>query len=589
VTALAAHGLRVELLGGETIVDDVSLALPPGTALGLVGESGSGKTTTALALLGFARRGLRIAGGTVTVSDRAVVPGKDAGNRLRGRLIAYVPQDPGSALNPSIRDGRQIGEVARAHLPQQDRARAVKAALQRVQLPSNVEFQDRYPHQLSGGQQQRVAIAKALVCEPSVVVMDEPTTGLDVITQARLLEQIRALKSEAGLALVYVSHDLAVVASIVDRVAVMYAGRIVEEGPVTAILNEPAHPYTAGLVASIPDHSAPRRLHSMAGVAPSAHERPPGCAFAPRCPQAIAECVAAEPPISQIQPDRLVRCIRWRNTPRLVLGSPLEPATHASATPLLSFENVTAIHVGRIETTVAVRDVSFAIAAGECLAVVGESGSGKTTLARCIAGLHRPISGQIRLEGSPLAPAAGARSKEDRRCIQLVFQNPTDSLNPRHRIGDSIARPARLLRNLGRDEADAEVAELLEKVRLPAHLADRFPAELSGGERQRVAIARALAAHPNLVICDEITSALDVSVQAAVIELLRDLQAELSLSLLFISHDLGVVATVADRMIVLDRGAVCEQGASATVLTQPHETYTQKLLAAAPTLTRIGD
>jgi peptide/nickel transport system ATP-binding protein len=584
-TTLAVEGLRVELRSGEPIVEDVALTVSPGEILGLVGESGSGKTTTALALLGYARPGVRIASGEISVAGERVDGARErSARRLRGRLVSYVPQDPGNALNPALRIGSAIQDMLDEHAAHRE-VGSVASALASVQLPSTPEFSRRFPHQLSGGQQQRVTIAIALVCEPPLVVLDEPTTGLDVVTQARILEEVDRLRRERGLAMVYVSHDLAVVAQIADRIAVMYAGRIVEEGPAGAVLTRPRHPYTLGLVASIPDHVVPRRLRGMAGVAVGVGERPGGCAFAPRCPQKVARCETEQPPLEPTGDGRTVRCFEWQRTP--VLAAELEPPARrsagAEAPALLTVEGLRAVH-GRFNPVVAVDGVTFALAQGECLAIVGESGSGKTTIARCVAGLHEPAAGSVALDGEPLAARARSRPKEARRRIQLVFQNPYDSLNPRHRVGDAIARAAQVLRDLDRAESEAEALALLERVRLPARLARRFPGELSGGERQRVAIARALAAQPDLLVCDEVTSALDVSVQAAVLELLASLRAELRLAVLFISHDLGVVATVADRVLVLDRGRVCEEGRVGAVLAAPSHPYTKRLIEAAPRL-----
>jgi peptide/nickel transport system ATP-binding protein len=511
---LRAEGLTVELPGGRAAVDDVSIAVQPGEILGLVGESGSGKTTLALALLGYARPGCRIVAGSVEVAGtRLTGLSETEARRRRGRVVSYVPQDPASALNPSLRIGDAVRDVAGEHGGGSGRGRVLDA-LSRVHLPGDAAFARRYPHELSGGQQQRVTIATALVCEPAAVVMDEPTTGLDVVTQARILEEVERLRSERGIAVVYVSHDLAVVASISDRVAVMYEGRIVEEGEAKAVITGPQHEYTQRLVASIPQ---------------------------------LAERTRARAERDAV---------------------------------LLAVEGLHASH-GRVPV---VDDVSFELARGASLAIVSESGSGKTTTARCVAGLHAPSAGRIRLAGEPLAPRAGSRTRLQRRRLQIVFQNPYDSLNPRRRIRDEIARPARLLRGLPAADAEAEVGRLLERVRLPSRLAGRFPADLSGGERQRVAIARALAAGPELLVCDEITSALDVSVQAAVLELLQELRAELGLSLLFISHDLAVVGAVADDVLVLEGGRVRETGSTAQVLSSPRDDYTRRLLEAAPSL-----
>jgi peptide/nickel transport system ATP-binding protein len=579
---LTVDGLCIELASGEPVVEDVSFRVCAGEVLGLVGESGSGKTTTALALLGYARPGVRIAGGAIDVAGQRLSGLSEiAVRRCRGKLISYVPQDPAAALNPSIRVGDQVAAMLNRS---SDRDRRVAETLELVQLPTSRDFQRRFPHQLSGGQQQRVAIAAALVCRPPVVLMDEPTTGLDVVTQGLLLDQVRRLQRELGLAIVYVSHDLAVVASMADRIAVMYAGRIIEHGPAAEVLSGPRHPYSLGLLSSIPNPREPRLLRSIRGVAVGVDDRPPGCAFAPRCDQHVPACDDAVPPLENIAADRFVRCIEWRRTPPLAPELRGLAVARDSTNALLVVEGLRAEHRARGSSLVACSRVSFTLERGECVALVGESGSGKTTIARSVAGLHAPAAGQILLEGAPLAPLAAARSREARRRIQIVFQNPYDSINPRHRVADSIARPARVLLGLSRREAEGEVTTLLERVRLPARLAQRFPGELSGGERQRVAIARALAAKPDLVVCDEITSALDVSVQAAVLELLAELRAELGLALLLITHDLGVVASVADRVLVLEGGIVCEQGPVLELLSAPVHPYTQRLVAAAPSL-----
>jgi peptide/nickel transport system ATP-binding protein len=587
---LRVEGLRVVLDSGAPIVEDVSLQLRAGEVLGLVGESGSGKTTTALALLGFARPGARISAGAVEVGGEPLTGrGEAAVRALRGRLVSYVPQDPGLALNPALRVEGLIGDMVKAHAraPGSDE---VARALAAVHLPSDRTFARRYPHQLSGGQQQRVAIASALVCEPRLVVLDEPTTGLDVVTQARILEEIDRLRRERGVAVVYVSHDLAVVGSLADRIAVMYAGRIVEEGPAAALLARPHHPYTRGLLGSVPDPGQPRRLESIPGVAVGVGERPDGCAFAPRCLQRSGDRALHEmPPLEDVGGGHRVRCFEWARTPPLTLQEPAVAPALEQEQPLLRVEALRAEHRGRQETVVAVQDVSFSVAGGECLALVGESGSGKTTIARCIVGLHSPTAGRVVLDGAPLAPRAADRPREARRRIQIVFQNPDDSLNPRHRVGDAIARPARVLRDLSSRAAEEEATRLLERVRLPARVAERFPRELSGGERQRVAIARALAAQPDLVVCDEITSALDVSVQAAVLELLAELRAELRLALLFITHDLGVVASVGDRVLVLEDGVVCDGGPVPALLRNPEHEYTRRLVEAAPRLPRLTE
>lgn len=588
---LQVSDLRVETEAGPAIIEDLSLSLAPGEVLGLVGESGSGKTTTGLALLGFANPGARIAGGRVEIAGHQMCNRpEDELRRLRGSLISYVPQDPVTSLNPSLRVEQQLTEVLRAHAPERLSAETVVEALERVHLPADRHFRRRYPHQLSGGQQQRLAIAVALVCGPRVAVLDEPTTGLDVVTQARILEEVDRLRRDLEVGFIYVSHDLAVVAGIADRIAVMYAGRIVEEGPTGALIDNPRHPYTHGLISSVPDHVEPRALSGIPGVAVGVGDRPGGCAFAPRCAMRVSACEEEVPALTTATPGRRVRCLRWTETPEVTVRRRdlLEPADGSTVPPLLDVESLRATFGARDSEVVAAADVTFTMEMGECLALVGESGSGKTTIARCIVGLHRPAGGGLSFDGQVLEPLARQRSKEERRRIQIVFQNPYESLNPRHTVEETIKSAALFFRRMGRGEARQAVHDLLGKVRLPERLARRYPAELSGGERQRVAIARALAAQPDLLVCDEVTSALDVSVQAAVLELLNELRTELGLSLLFITHDLGVVASVADRVLVLQEGVVQERGSTAEILTAPAHDYTRRLTSSAPSLSVTG-
>ena len=584
-SAVQVEHLSLALVSGEPVIADVSFDVGAGELLGVVGESGSGKTTVALALLGYTRPGVRITAGSIHVGGQRIA-GQDTGTLrgLRGKVVSYVPQDPGGALNPSLRVGDAIRDVLRAHRADADSEASVRAALGRVEL--SAALSRRYPHQLSGGQQQRVTIAMATVCEPPVAVLDEPTTGLDVLTQERILDELLRLKNEERIAMVYVSHDLAVVSRIADRIIVMYAGRVLESGPTDAVIGRPRHPYTKALVAAIPDVNHPRMLRGIVGVAAGVGEWPDGCAFAPRCPHRLSRCEEAVPELVETAPQHRARCWRWQE---LDAGTPEPvPARTVSAArepaPLLEVSGLEVRYRFSRAEQPAVDDVSFVIERGQCVALVGESGSGKSTIGRCIAGLHLPTAGQILFEEHELAGHARSRPLELRRRIQIVFQNPFESLNPRHRVRSSIERPLRVLRRLPRDTAEAEVGALLERVRLPKRLGERFPIELSGGERQRVAIARALAAEPDLLICDEVTSALDVSVQAAVLELLQELRRDLHLSMLFITHNLGVVACIADSVLVMDRGSICEAGAVSTVLTAPGHDYTRRLLQAAPCL-----
>ncbi|MBS1843028.1 MAG: ABC transporter ATP-binding protein [Actinobacteria bacterium] len=582
--ALRVSGLEVATTKGAAIVEDVSLTLRQGEILGVVGESGSGKTTTALSLFGYASRGARVERIAVEAEgERIEDPRRLAA--LRGEALSYVPQDPGTALNPSLRVAAAIEDMLRAHRRGAE-GRTPGQWLESVHLPGDEEFGKRYPHQLSGGQQQRVCIAQALACGPDVVVLDEPTTGLDVVTQARILRELVRLRDEEHVAMIYITHDLSVVAQIANRIAVMYAGRIIEEGPAEEVLARPRHPYTRGLLASTPDHVHTRPLQPMPGIAVGVGDRPQGCAFAARCPQRQDRCLAAMPDLLEVGAGHRARCLEWERTP-----APAAAGGHLSRRDLagdhevlLEVRNLAAEHRSRRETVVAASDVSFSVAKGACVALVGESGSGKTTIARTIVGLHPVAGGEILLGGESLPADAKKRSSGQRRRIQMIMQNPADALNPRRTIEWSIARPARVLGGMGRREAGAEVRRLLEAVRLSAGIVDRYPHELSGGERQRVAIARALAADPEVLVCDEITSALDVSVQAAILELLDDLRSRLGLATVFITHDLGVVAHVADFVLVLEHGLVCEQGPAAEILARPRHEYTRRLLESAPSL-----
>jgi peptide/nickel transport system ATP-binding protein len=585
--AVHVENLSLALDTGEPVIEDVSFDVAPGEILGLVGESGSGKTTVALALLGYTRRGLRHRGGNVEVGTAQILPrNADALRGLRGKVVSYVPQDPGGALNPSLRVGNAIRDVLQAHGSAGISDELISAALERVELGGDRSFGRRYPHQLSGGQQQRVTIAMATVCEPPVAVLDEPTTGLDVLTQERILAELLRLRDEQHMSMVYVSHDLAVVAKMADRILVMYAGRVLEHGPTYDVIRRPHHPYTRALVAAIPDVRHPRALHGIAGVSVGVGEWPSGCAFAPRCPHQVERCHKAVPDLVVTTPGHLARCWRWEELTAAdeKPGGVRADARPIADTPLLEVAGLEARYRSGRRDRSAVQDISFTIAPGECRALVGESGSGKSTIGRCIAGLHVPAAGRIVFEGSELAGAARSRPLEIRRRIQIVFQNPYESLNPRQRVASSIERPLRVLRGLSHAGAEREVGELLAQVRLPKRLGERFPAELSGGERQRVAIARALGAQPDLLICDEVTSALDVSVQAAVLELLQELRRELRLSMLFITHNLGVVACLADSVVVINQGRLCETGRVDGVLAAPTHDYTRRLLEAAPSL-----
>jgi peptide/nickel transport system ATP-binding protein len=585
--AIVVDRLRINVRGTtRDIVDDISFEIAPGEVLGLVGESGSGKTTVGLALLGHARRGVEIAGGSVRLGDVNVLALNDGElAHLRGRLISYVPQDPAAALNPALRIGTQLREILEAHnfgANAEARRERVYEMMREVALPDNNAYLSRYPHELSGGQQQRVGLAIAFACRPRVIVLDEPTTGLDVTTQAHVLGTVRDLATAHGVAALYVSHDLAVVGTLATRVAVMYSGRIVELGPVLDLFRAAAHPYTQRLIFAIPHLTGGRELVGIGGRAPSPGRRPPGCAFAPRCAYAQERCTVSVPELRPIAVGHQVRCVRAEE----VRGQTLRRGTDGArgdrtlGAPILVLSDVTA---GYRRRTV-VHDINIELARQECLALVGESGSGKTTLARSVAGLHGQRGGQITLNGASLAMSARNRTREHRRMIQYVFQNPYGSLNPRRTIGHIIRQPLEIFGRLKGDAADKKVAEMLDRVALTAAYADRFPDQLSGGERQRVAIARALVCEPSVLVCDEVTSALDVSVQAAIVELLASLQRDLGLSMLFVTHNLPLVRSIAQRVAVMSEGRIVELGSVEQILESPVNPYTRRLLSDTPSL-----
>jgi len=586
--------------GGDLVhvLKDVSLKIKPGETLGLVGESGCGKSTLGQAMMGYLRSGSQVLGGSVHFSDldmfglttRQLEP-------IRGNKIALIPQNAGEALTPTMRVGKQIiealelktdisGEVAKNRMVE---------LLGQVRLPHPEVMAERYPHELSGGQQQRVVVAMALAGEPEMLVLDEPTTGLDVTTQAHLLELMRDIVSELGTAMMYISHDLGVIARVSDRVALMYAGEIVEDAPVAEIFKAPAHPYARGLIESIPRLELAGIPNSMPGQPPIPGSLP-GCSFAPRCSFATDICSNEPPKLNAIhQTPHLVSCHHWKKVVSKDFSQELmdafqtiehkalnEPAIELSDVDITYYRPGLMDRLQRKpEPPTTVSDVTLTVRRGETLALVGESGSGKSTIVRAISGLLPAKSGVIRFEDCDLTVSVDNRPMDLCRHVQLIFQNPDASLNPRHTVAEIIDQPLKLyFPKMTRDERRARQIELLERVRLDGRYRLRYPGQMSGGEKQRVAIARAFAANPDLVLCDEVTSALDVSVQAAVLDLLVDLQQERNTTYIFIAHDLAVVRAIADRVVVLYQGRLCEVGTVDEIYSPPYHPYTETLMGA---------
>jgi peptide/nickel transport system ATP-binding protein len=602
VAALSVSGLTIDYTrGGEParVVSDVSFDIAPGEAYGLVGESGCGKTTVAMALM------RHLPGNAVVAADsRVAFAGQDllgadpaTLRSWRGNRIAMVYQNPGSALNPAMTIGAQVAETFRVH-GGQSRAEALASAermLGTVRIPDPAGVLRRYPHQLSGGQQQRVMIAMALATNPELLVLDEPTTGLDATVEAEVLDLVAALRAEFGTAVLFISHNLGVVARICDRVGVLYAGRLIEQGPAATVFRAPRHPYTLGLLRSAPRRGATKatgRLAAIPGSLPPLGATSPGCPFADRCELAEDRCRTTLPDPVPLGGGRMSRCFRHEEVRQV--APPAVPVTSAvdGAEPevLLRVADLTKRYSSGGRELTAVAGVSFDIHRGEVFGLVGESGSGKSTLAKCIVGLLDPTSGTLTFDGKPLSVRQRRRDRGLRKRIQLVFQNPDTALNPRHTVSRILRRAVTLLGSgpaAGPASAD-RVTELAASVRLePRHLAQR-PSALSGGLKQRVAIARSFAGSPDLVLCDEPVSALDVSVQAAILNLLADLQADRGVSYLFISHDMAVVRYLADRIGVLYLGQLVEVGRTDAVFQAPHHPYTEALMSAAPSLDGAG-
>jgi peptide/nickel transport system ATP-binding protein len=594
--ALALVGLTVayRVRGREReVLTDVSLRIRPGESYGLVGESGCGKSTVALAALRYLASNGRVKAGRIAIAGKDVLA-LDADNlrTLRANAVSMVYQDPAGALNPSLTIARQLSEAFEAAGASAGVARAqTPDMLRRVRIADPERVMASYPHQLSGGMQQRVVIAMALASNPALLILDEPTTGLDATVEAEVLALIAQLRAESGMAVLFISHDLAVIGRMCDRIGVLYAGRLIEEGATHDVFAQAHHPYTVGLLRCLPAHGrrkATGPLDTIPGELPAPGTIAHGCVYAPRCRLADARCRADAPPPHRMEAphgERMARCHYHERAIELPFADPADTGAHAATEPGDPTVVLRAVDVSRTfgrgaQAVRALDGVSIELRAGETLGLVGESGSGKTTLAKLLLGLYAPdAGGRVELDGDPLPTRVARRSAKQREALQLVFQHPDLSLNRalpvKRLIGRALAHTS-----AARTNAPVRLEALLEAVRVPARYLAARARQLSGGLKQRVAIAQAFASEPRVVICDEPTSALDVSVQAAILNLLARLQRERGVSYLFISHDLDVVRYLADRVMVLYAGRVVESGPADALFCGPCHPYTETLLAA---------
>ena len=575
---------------GRKVLDNINLQIGRGECYGLVGESGCGKSTAAYTALRYLPRNGSVTKGRILIDGRDLM--KMSGDELRDlrrHEVAMVYQDPGKALNPSIRIGQQVAEVFELlGVPKGERAQKVADVLAKVRIADPRDVMLRYPHQLSGGMQQRVAIAMALASEPSLLVLDEPTTGLDATVEAEVLDLILQLRHEFSTSILFISHNLGVIAKMCDRVGVLYAGRLVEEGETQDIFHNPRHPYTVGLLRCLPQRGRSKDvapLTTIPGFLPNAGAAIPGCIYADRCPLATDHCRTVEPPFYDLGNGRHSKCHYHERVGELqnIVEPPLATVMDDSSfQPILELDKVSKTFGRSGINFRALNDVSLTMYAGETLGIVGESGSGKTTLARSILGIIKPdAESRIKLEGKEVAPTLSKRSRAEVKSLQIVFQNPDSALNRSHTVKRMIGRTIERLTELAAAARNARITDLTRSVRLADRYLNMRPRQLSGGLKQRVAIARAFAGDPRVLVLDEPTSALDLSVQAQIIDLLRKLQAERGLSYLFISHDLKVVRALCHRVIVMQHGNIVEQGAVEDVLSTPQTEYTSKLVKAA--------
>jgi peptide/nickel transport system ATP-binding protein len=577
-------------------IDGVNLKIDAGECLGIVGESGCGKSTIGMSLMHLLAANGHVTGGEVLFDGEEIARYSDRQmRRVRGKTMALIPQDPMTSLHPVTRIGNQIAEAYRLH-HRVSKSAALKRAvevLKMVEMPNAEERLRQYPFELSGGLRQRVMIAMALVCEPKLLIADEPTTALDVTIQAQILDVLDGLREKYGMATMLITHDMGVIAGRADRVVVMYAGRKAEEGTTEEIFARMRHPYTQALLSSVPrlDTGANLRLLSIPGLPPDLSKEIVGCRFAPRCSQVQPDCREQEPVLSADNNDgHVYACYHPVTGPATSQRVVVDTTRRAiERQPLLIVQNLVKDFplrnnrlISRHEKVSAVADISFEVKEGETLGLVGESGCGKTTVGRLIVGLEAPTSGTITFEGQPEGLKGQPGKLADARLRQMMFQDPYASLNPRMRVRDIIAEPLEVQREGTTRSRTKAVLELLDEVGLPAESADRYPHEFSGGQRQRIGFARALAVKPKMIIADEPVSSLDVSIQAQILNLMTDLRDELGLSYIFISHDLAVVRYIADRIGVMYLGKLVEVGPANDVFSEPAHHYTQGLLDAVP-------
>ena len=600
---LSVDSLDVKFAVEDGTIDalrDVSLDVQKGETVGLAGESGSGKSTLALAIVQYLDANGWVDGGTITFE------GKDLGSAtkselrsIRGNRIAHVAQNPARSLNPSMTIGAQIRETIELHQDIENDADAtarVHEVLEQVNLPNPEAIADRYPHELSGGQQQRALLAIGLSCNPDLLILDEPTTGLDVTTQAKFLDLVEDLKAEYDAGILLITHNLGVISEIADRVNILYAGEMLEKGPVDDVFTSPANPYTQALLATTPEIAENKEVKPIPGRIPELDDIPEGCIFADRCEFATEECRSGDIDMETVDSatDHESRCLHWQD----VLDNPIdvpekEVSQRTAGEPILRINDLSKYYdegglvknlISDHEPVKAVNDVSLDIHEGEAVGLVGESGCGKSTLGRTLLKLHEVTSGSIEYNETDIDSLSKQELNEFRSECQIIFQDPEASLNPNRTVREILERPLKLFTDKSADERRTRAEELLTQVNLGGDIIDKKPHELSGGQQQRVAIARAFAADPSLIVLDEPVSSLDVSVQASILNLLEDLCEEYGTSYLLISHDLSVIEAICDRVAVMYLGEIIESGSTEQIFEPPYHPYTRALLSSIPTL-----